>query len=170
MGLRACLFPENIVRWCNLECILIRFASENSRIFHLLHKNNDIVAKPLLGGVKEEIRWCILEYILLKLDLNNVIVARCNLLCLFSNFDEILLNNNIQKRIIFIQNKDIAAAGLLGYSYGELLPRVLTTSCLSTTSKLLHFVGLPQVYSKLTNSRRPAFKPPPPPPPTGLLH
>ena len=32
------------------------------------------------------------------------------------------VNNNIQKRIIFIQNKDIAAAGLLGYSYGELLP------------------------------------------------
>ena len=35
------------------------------------------------------------------------------------------------------------------------------------TSKLLHFVGLPQVYSKLTNSRRPASKPPPPQ--TGLL-
>ena len=34
---------------------------------------------------------------------------------------------------------------------------------MSATSKLLHFVGLPQVYSKLTNSRRPASKPPPPP-------
>ena len=53
-------------------------------------------------------------------------------------------------------------ARLLGYSYGELFPQVLTTSCLSATSKLLHFVGLPQVYSKLTNSRRPASKPPPP--------
>ena len=43
------------------------------------------------------------------------------LVVFWSNFDEILLNNNIQKRIIFIQNKDIAAARLLGYSYGELL-------------------------------------------------
>ena len=84
------------------------------------------------------------------------------LVVFWSNFDEILLNNNIQKRIIFIQNKDIAAARLLGYSYGELFPQVLTTSCLSATSKLLHFVGLPQAYSKLTNSRRPACSPPPP--------
>ena len=84
-----------------------------------MHKNNNIVAKPLLGS-PEEIRWCILEYILLKLDLNNVIVARCKILVFWSNFDEFLLNNNIQKRIIFIQNKDIAAARLLVYSYDEL--------------------------------------------------
>ena len=33
----------------------------------------------------------------------------CNLLRFGVNFDEILLNRNIQKRIIFIYNNDIAA-------------------------------------------------------------
>ena len=30
------------------------FPSENSRNIHLLHKNNAIVAKPLLGSLGEE--------------------------------------------------------------------------------------------------------------------
>ena len=47
---------------------------------------------------------------LLKFALNNVIVVRCNLLSFGVNFDKILLNKNIQKRIIFIYNNDIAAA------------------------------------------------------------
>ena len=42
--------------------------------------------------------------------LNNVIVVRCNLLRFGVNFDKILLNKNIKKRIIFIYNNDIAAA------------------------------------------------------------
>ena len=42
--------------------------------------------------------------------LNNVIVIRCNLLSFGVNFNKILLNKNIQKRIIFIYNNDIAAA------------------------------------------------------------
>ena len=36
-------------------------------------------------------------------------VVRCNLLSFGVNFDKILLNKNIQKRIIFIYNNDIAA-------------------------------------------------------------
>ena len=47
---------------------------------------------------------------MLKFALNNVIVVRCNLLNFRVNFDKILLNKNIQKRIIFIYNNDIAAA------------------------------------------------------------
>ena len=47
---------------------------------------------------------------LLKFALNNVIVVRCNLLSFGVNFDKILLNKNIQKRIICIYNNDIAAA------------------------------------------------------------
>ena len=46
----------------------------------------------------------------LKFALNNVIVVRCNLLSFGVNFDKILLDKNIQKRIIFIYNYDIAAA------------------------------------------------------------
>ena len=41
---------------------------------------------------------------------NHVIVVRSNLLSFGVNFDKILLNKNIQKRIIFIYNNDIAAA------------------------------------------------------------
>ena len=56
-------------------------------------------------------KWCNLEYIiLLKFALNNVIVVRCNLLSFGVKIDKILLNKNIQKRIIFIYNNDIAAA------------------------------------------------------------
>ena len=56
-------------------------------------------------------KWCNLEYIiLLKFALNNFIVVRCNLLSFGVKFDKILLNKNIQKRIIFIYNNDIAAA------------------------------------------------------------
>ena len=55
-------------------------------------------------------KWCNLECILLKFALNNVVVVRCNLLSFGVKFDEILLNKNIQKRIIFIYNNDIAAA------------------------------------------------------------
>ena len=47
---------------------------------------------------------------MLKFASNNVIVARCNLLFFERNFDKILLNKNIQNRIIFIYNNDIAAA------------------------------------------------------------
>ena len=36
MGLKAC-FAENVGKWRNLKCILIRN-------LHLLYKNNDIVA------------------------------------------------------------------------------------------------------------------------------
>ena len=46
----------------------------------------------------------------LKFALNNVIVVRCNLLSFGVNFDKILLDKNIQKRITFIYNDDIAAA------------------------------------------------------------
>ena len=46
----------------------------------------------------------------LKFALNNVIVVRCNILCFGVNFDKILLNKNIQKRIFFIYNNEIAAA------------------------------------------------------------
>ena len=53
---------------------------------------------------------CNLEYNLLKLVLNNVVVDRCNLLHFEINFDKILLNKNIQKRIICIYNNDIASA------------------------------------------------------------
>ena len=58
--------------------------------------------------------WSILQYILSKFALKNVIVARYNLLCFGVNFDDILVNKNIQKRISFIQNSDIAASRLLG--------------------------------------------------------
>ena len=47
---------------------------------------------------------------LIKFALNNAIVVRCNLLSFGVKFDKILLNKNIQKRIIFIYNNDIAAA------------------------------------------------------------
>ena len=47
---------------------------------------------------------------LIKVCLNNDIVVRCNLLSFGVNFDKILRNKNIQKRIIFIYNNDIAAA------------------------------------------------------------
>ena len=36
------------------------------------------------------------------------------------NFDQILRNKNIQKRIVFIQNDDIAVARLQSCSYGQL--------------------------------------------------
>ena len=50
----------------------------------------------------------------------------------WSNLDEILLHNNIQKRKIFIQNKDIAAARLLGYSYDEFRQmQILQKTCSS---------------------------------------
>ena len=55
-------------------------------------------------------KLCTLEYILLKFALNNVVVVRCNILRFGVNFDKILLNKNIQKRIICIYNDDIAAA------------------------------------------------------------
>ena len=85
------------------------FPSEDFRNLDLLHKNNAILVKPLLG-VREKNRWCNLEYILLKFALDNVIVVRCNLLSFGVNFDKILLNKSIQKRIIFIYDKDFAAA------------------------------------------------------------
>ena len=44
-------------------------------------------------------------------------VDRCNLLCFGVNYDQILLNKKIQKRIFFIQNNDIAAALLLRCSF-----------------------------------------------------
>ena len=47
---------------------------------------------------------------LIKVCLNNVIVVRCNLLSFGVNFDKILLNKNIQKRIICIYNNNSAAA------------------------------------------------------------
>ena len=56
------------------------------------------------------IKWYNLEYIFLKFALSNVIVVRCKLLSFEVNFDKILLNKNIQKRIICIYNNDIAAA------------------------------------------------------------
>ena len=39
-----------------------------------------------------------------------LLLVRCNLLSFGVNFDKILLNKNIQKRIFFIYNNDIAAA------------------------------------------------------------
>ena len=46
----------------------------------------------------------------IKACLNYVFVVWCNLLHFRVNFDEILLNKNIEKRVIFIYNNDIAAA------------------------------------------------------------
>ena len=46
----------------------------------------------------------------MKFALNNVIVVRCNLLRFGVNFNKILRNKNIQKRITFIYNNDIVAA------------------------------------------------------------
>ena len=51
-----------------------------------------------------------LEYILLKYALHNVIVVRSNLLRFGVNFDKILLNKYIKKRIICIYNNNIAGA------------------------------------------------------------
>ena len=59
---------------------------------------------------------------LIKVVLKYCYCSQVQFVVFWSNFDEILLNNNIQKCIIFIQNKDIAAARLLGYSYGEHYP------------------------------------------------
>ena len=73
----------------------------------------------ILNGKLNDKIWSILEYILLKL-LNNVIAARCNLLSFGVNFDKILLNKNIQNRIILSKNNDIAAVRLIGCSYGQL--------------------------------------------------
>ena len=36
------------------KCFDTNFLSENSRNLHLLHKNNAIVAKPLLGSLGKE--------------------------------------------------------------------------------------------------------------------
>ena len=81
-------------------------------------------------------KWYNLEYILLKFALNNVIVVRCNLLSFGVKFDKILLNKNIQKRIIFIYNNDIAAARVELWSsstnakHAELVQ--LTTFCVKS--------------------------------------
>ena len=48
--------------------------------------------------------------------MNNNILAMCNLLCFGVNFDQSLLNK--ESKNVFIQNSDIAAARLLGCSYG----------------------------------------------------
>ena len=80
----------------------------NSRNLHLSPKNNAIVAKPLLESPGKE-QVVPYELYLIKA-LNNVFVVRCNSLRFGVNFDKILLNKNIQKRIIFIYNNDIAAA------------------------------------------------------------
>ena len=55
------------------------FPSENSRNLHLLHKNNAIVAKLLLGSLGND-KWCNLEYILLKFAFSNVIVVQVQLI------------------------------------------------------------------------------------------
>ena len=47
---------------------------------------------------------------LLTFAFNHVIVVRSNLLSFGVNVDKILFNKNIQKRIMFIYNNDIAAA------------------------------------------------------------
>ena len=81
------------------------FPSEYSRNLHLLHKNNAIVAKPLLGSLGKVVQF---RVNLIKVCFKSLV--RCNLLSFGVNFDKILLNKNIQKRIIFIYNNDIAAA------------------------------------------------------------
>ena len=54
-GFEGMLICGNVGKWRNLKCILIRFfPSENSRNLHLLHKNNAIAAKPLLGSLGKE--------------------------------------------------------------------------------------------------------------------
>ena len=54
----------------------------------------------ILNGKLNDKIWSILEYILLKFALNNVIAARCNLLSFGINFEKLSLNKNIQNRII----------------------------------------------------------------------
>ena len=49
--------------------------------------------------------------------LNNVFVVSCNLLRFGVNFNKILINKNIQNRMFFYYNNDIAAARV---SYGRL--------------------------------------------------
>ena len=45
--------------------------SENHRKNYLLHKNNYIVAKPLLGSLGK-IRWCDLEHFRVNIDENKL--------------------------------------------------------------------------------------------------
>ena len=78
------------------------FPSENSVYLHLLHKNNAIVAKPLLGSLEKN-KSCNLECILLKFVLNNVIVVRCNFLRFGVNFDEILLKKHSKTYNFYLQ-------------------------------------------------------------------
>ena len=81
----------------------------------------------------------------------------------WSNFDENLLNNNIQKRLIFIQNKDIAAARLPGYSYGELTSStnyILFVCDLKITTLCWFISGLQQV----NQFKETCLQAPPPPP------
>ena len=66
------------------------FPSENSRNLHLLHKNNAIITKPLLGSPGKEHVVQFGVY-LIKVALYNVIVVRCNLFRFGVNFDTILL-------------------------------------------------------------------------------
>ena len=81
-----------------------------------MHKNNAIVAKPLLGSLEKN-KWCNLEYILLTFALNNVIVVRCNFSRFGVNFDEILLKKTFKNEQIFIYNNDIAAARMELWSF-----------------------------------------------------
>ena len=54
-GFEGMLFAENVCKWRNLKCILIPFfLSENPKNLHLSHKNNAVVAKPLLGILGKE--------------------------------------------------------------------------------------------------------------------
>ena len=49
------LFADNVGKWRNLKCILIRlFPQKILEIFTYSTKNNVIVAKPLLGSLGKE--------------------------------------------------------------------------------------------------------------------
>ena len=73
-----------------------------------------------------------MEYILLKLALNNVVVVRCNLLRFGVNFDKILLDKNIQKRIICIYNNDITAARVELWSSSTNIKYAKSSSTIAT--------------------------------------
>ena len=86
------------------------FKRINSKI-SLIHKTSHICYIYTPWETLEKFRFTLPRFplYLIKFALNNVIVGRCNLLRFGVNFDKILLNENIQKRIIFIYNNDTAA-------------------------------------------------------------
>ena len=53
-GFEGMLIRGNVSKWRNFGVFDTIFSSENSRNLQFLHKNNAIVAKPLLGSLGKE--------------------------------------------------------------------------------------------------------------------